>query len=474
MSQIQIQHLLWRMGFGPSVQDWNSWAHLNPKSAWAQLKTEAANPTQAIAVVDDMLDGLKTGLRDRIALDRENLDEDQKKMIRQRSREDLKQLNLVWLDEMVQTKAQLREKMAFFWHGHFASRNLNIYYQQQLLDVIRQNALGNFGDLLRAVSKSAAMLAFLNNQQNKKQHPNENFAREVMELFTLGRGHYTEKDVQEAARAFTGWGFRPNGEFVLRKFQHDADEKTVLGKTGNLDGDAVLDVLLEQKQTARFITRKLYRFLVHDEQAPEDRIEALATKFYNSQYDIMALLDAIANSDWFYAADCIGAKIKSPIELWVGMRRMMPFTLDNPAAQLMVQKVLGQILFLPPNVAGWPGGKNWIDSSSLMIRLRLPQLLTLGGQLAQGKTDDDVQGGKADAGAARKLSAQVHWDAVYPRFQTFSDADLMQGICKCLWQCPNATTPEAVLQRHTRRESRNAQIESLMVQLMATPEYQLC
>src|SRR5258707_8368567 len=130
---------------------------------------------------------------------------------------------------MVDSRAQLREKMAFFWHGHFACRNLNIFFQQGLLDVIRRNALGSFRDLLHEVSASAAMLNFLNNNQNKKDHPNENFAREVMELFTMGRGNYTEEDIKEGARAFTGWGANISGEFVFRKIQHDDEPKIFLG-----------------------------------------------------------------------------------------------------------------------------------------------------------------------------------------------------------------------------------------------------
>ena len=176
---------------------------------------------------------------------------------------------------MINSEAQLREKMSLFWHGHFACRVMNIYFQQQLLDIIRENALGNFGDLLHEVSKSPAMLSFLNNQQNKKQHPNENFAREVMELFTMGRGNYTEEDVKEGARAFTGWGFNLQGEFVYRPFQHDNGKKTFLGKTGNFDGDDIIDILLEQKQTAKFISQKIYKYFVND--TPDiEKIEWLA------------------------------------------------------------------------------------------------------------------------------------------------------------------------------------------------------
>jgi uncharacterized protein (DUF1800 family) len=149
---------------------------------------------------------------------KDSISADQKKQIRMQIQAETKSLTLAWLDTMVTTGAQLREKMAFFWHGHFACRVFNIYNQQFLLNSIRANAIGNFGDLLKGVSKSASMLQFLNNQQNRKEHPNENFAREVMELFTLGRGNYTEEDVKEAARAFTGWtGSLNSGHFFTIK-----------------------------------------------------------------------------------------------------------------------------------------------------------------------------------------------------------------------------------------------------------------
>ena len=156
-------------------------------------------------VADNYLQGLMMGIDQAGKMQQKELTAEERKKRQQKNREGVRNLNLYWLNEMVNSSAQLREKMAFFWHGHFACRNLNVFYQQGLLDVIRRNALGNFGTMLKEVSRSAAMLNFLNNQQNRKDHPNENFAREVMELFTLGRGNYTEHDIKEAARAFTGW-----------------------------------------------------------------------------------------------------------------------------------------------------------------------------------------------------------------------------------------------------------------------------
>src|ERR1044072_3491544 len=259
---------------------------------------------------------------------------EQRKELQKKSREGIRNLNIYWINEMVNTDAQLREKMAFFWHGHFACRNLNVFFQQGLLDVIRQNALGNFRDLLHEVSKSAAMLNFLNNNQNRKDHPNENFAREVMELFTMGRGNYTEQDVKEAARAFTGWGFDGDGQFVFRERVHDDGEKTVLGKTGRFNGDDMLKILLEHSQTARYITGKIYRYFVDDVQIDEDRVATLSDKFYQSGYDIAGLMKEIFLSDWFYDTQHVGSRIKPPVELLVGMRRAIPMEFEREETML--------------------------------------------------------------------------------------------------------------------------------------------
>src|SRR5882724_367838 len=264
-NQLKNQHLLWRAGFGPMAEDLGALASGSPKSFVNALWKASDKPVNSIDVADNMLKGLVMGAGEIASMQRKDLSPDEKKQLRKQSQQDIKSLNLAWLGEMVNSDAQLREKMALFWHGHFASRNLNIFYQQLLLDTIRQGALGNFGDLLRAVSKSAAMINFLNNNQNRKGHPNENFAREVMELFTLGRGNYTEKDIKESARAFTGWGADFQGKFQFRPFQHDDGDKTFLGKSGSFTGDDILNIILEQKQTARFITQKIYRYFVNDQ-----------------------------------------------------------------------------------------------------------------------------------------------------------------------------------------------------------------
>ncbi|HYC28874.1 MAG TPA: DUF1800 domain-containing protein, partial [Chitinophagaceae bacterium] len=323
--------------------------------------------------------------------------------------------------------------------------------------------------------------------QNRKDHPNENFAREVMELFTMGRGNYTENDIKEAARAFTGWGANVKGEFIFRKFAHDTGSKTVLGKSGNFDGDDVLNILLEHKQTAKYITTKIYRYFVNEQPDP-DKIEWLANRFYQSSYDITALMEDIFTSDWFYSEKNIGSKIKSPVELIVGIRRVLPMELQNEDVQLLVQRLLGQILFYPPNVAGWPGGKNWIDSSSLMFRLRLPQLISDSDEIKLSpKTDDDQMMGMMDNDARKgnknakatnrimrqQIQASIDWTSYMKRFDKTPKEKLITEIGKTLLQVPSSLSEQTLMQ-YVDTGSRDAFIKTTTIQLMATPEYQLC
>jgi len=480
-SRLKNQHLLWRAGFGPTAENASSLDNISQKKLWQQILKSSSSTPEKLDVASNLFDGLIKGVQDVESM--KELSKDDKRALRHQSAEDLKNLNLRWLDQMINSEAQLREKMSLFWHGHFACRVINIYFQQQLLDVIRVNALSNFGDLLREVSKSASMLQFLNNQQNKKQHPNENFAREVMELFTMGRGNYTEDDVKEAARAFTGWGFNIQGEFVFRDRQHDDGTKTFLGKTGNFNGDDIIDILLEQKQTAVFITKKVYRFFVNDK--PDDvHVEWLSNRFYKNEYDIKKLMEDIFLSDWFYEEKNIGTQIKAPVVLLAGIRRILPLQLTDDAAQLLFQRALGQVLFYPPNVAGWPGGKNWIDSSTLMLRLRIPQIITANEAInIKPKSDDDVMMGNMDDDkmvrrqnkefAAKGGSAVIDWDTVSKVFESVPREELVQKISDTLLQTQSRLSNN-ILDKYLDTSARDNYVKSVIINLMSTPEYQLC
>lgn len=473
-NQINNQHLLWRAAFGPMAENAQQLQSISPIDLWQLLMEKSSKKPSYINVASNSVDGLIKGVKEVVVT--ENAKREQAKQQRRQSAQDLKSLNLSWLNQMINSEAQLREKVSLFWHGHFACRVVNIYFQQQLLHEIRTNALGDFGSLLREVSKSPAMLLFLNNQQNRKQSPNENFAREVMELFTMGRGNYSEQDVKEAARAFTGWGTNVKGEFVNRKNVHDTGEKTFLGKTGNFDGDDIIDIILEQKATANFITEKIYRFFVNDTVNPA-HVSALAHLFYRDKYDIQKLMSNIFMSDWFYEEKNIGNRIKSPVELLVGIRRLIPMELEKPEMQLMYERVLGQVLFYPPNVAGWPGGKNWIDSSTLMLRLRLARILTNADEFSiKPKDDDDVMMGKEGISTrGRKALSQnkIDWPGVVKVFDDVPRTDLFEKVSKVVLQS-KIKIPATLLLRYVDEKSREAFLKTAIVQLMSTPEYQLC
>lgn len=472
-NDLQNHHLLWRSGFGPKADELKNLETASTKQLFKKINAASAlEPTSLSLPQSDfsLINAVKKDYRSYAALSKEK-----KLMILKESRDGIKKLNLLWLDEMTNSQAQLREKMAFFWHGHFASREINIIHQQQLLEIIRRDGLSDFGTLLRGVSKSASMLAFLNNQQNRKSHPNENFAREVMELFTLGRGNYTEQDVKEAARAFTGWGFQPDGDFIFRRIFHDTGIKTIFGKSGNYSGDDVINMLLEKKETAFFITKKILQNFVNDNVTSAE-VNRFADSFYQSGYKINTLMEDIFTSSWFYEKKNIGVKIKSPIELIVGIRRFLPMQFEKQDVQLLYQRLLGQVLFYPPNVAGWPGGKSWIDSSTLMYRLRIPRMLHDNSDDAiAAKQDDDVMMGQMEntkkRNAGGKVNVTIDWKSIFARFEKTSRPNLPESMIKEVLLSSN--TDISKVMAFADNTSRESFIQTGIIQLMSTPEYQM-
>ena len=281
------------------------------------------------------------------------------------------ELRAWWLREMLATPSPLTERMTLFWHNHFATsqqkvRSTQLMYRQNVL--LRREALGNFAALLHAIGRDPAMLIYLDNAGSRRQAPNENFAREVMELFTLGEGHYSEADVKEAARAFTGWSLdRDSGEFVYRRIWHDYGEKTVVGARGRLDGDEVLDILLARPETAEFVAAKVWKEFVSPTPDREE-VRRWAAVFRGARYEVKPLLRTVLNSDAFWSPAHRAALIKSPLDLVAGTMRTFaihPFDL-RPA--VFACAALGQNPFSPPNVKGWPGGDAWIDSATLLGR----------------------------------------------------------------------------------------------------------
>jgi len=456
-SLLNNKHLLWRAGFGPGINQLEDLHKKDIKSLMNDLFKEET----FLYVNYDTPDIAETG--DYMMNDQTPAEK--KKEIQRISRQQNEELNLNFLDKMVNSKEQMREKMAFFWHGHFASRVVNPKFNRQILNVIRKNALGNFKDLLFEVSQAPAMLNFLNNQQNKKDHPNENFAREVMELFTMGRGNYTEKDIREGARAFTGWGSDKEGNFKERKNLHDEGAKTFLGKTGNFTGTDVLNIILEQKATAKFITTKIYKFFVN-ENVDENIVKSLSESFYQSGYDIKKLMMDIFSSSWFYDKKNIGNRIKSPIELMAGIMRSLPMNIQNPENLIVYQKLLGQMLLYPPNVSGWPNGKSWIDSSTLMLRLQIPQIWSgLRPLDYRPKEDDDLDMGlKNNTNSLTKNfknpNITIDWTRVEKIFNGKNVEDYLIQSSKSL-------------DMNSVKNFSDNSVKMNVINLMSTPEYQL-
>ncbi len=360
------RHLLNRTGFGATQSEVEHFARMTreeaTKKVLADARTVAITPPPAWVGTADALRYPRAGEK--------ATDAEKKMFVQQQVREGL-ELRGWWVGEMLVTPSPLTERMTLFWHNHFVSSQQKVklaelMYRQNV--TLRANALGNFGDMLHAIARDPAMVIYLDSAQNRKDAPNENFAREVMELFTLGEGNYAEQDIKEAARAFTGWSIdRNTGQFMFRRFIHDGGSKTVLGRTGNLDGDQVLDILLAQPQTAEFITRKLWREFVSPD-PDETEVKRIARRFRDARYDIKVALYALLTSDAFYARDNRATLIKSPVELVVGALRQFELRPSETLPFAVAAAGMGQNLFSPPNVKGWPGQDTWINSSTLLAR----------------------------------------------------------------------------------------------------------
>ena len=467
----KIKHLYNRAAFGLTMNDWQTKSNL--KNCIADLLKTSVKYSYLYTITKAEVDEAKEKIK--------NLPKEEKRDLKQLLKENVRELNNLWMNEMIHSPAQLNEKMALFWHGHFACRSANPYFDQQYLDIIRKHALGNFGTMLNEISKTPAMLQYLNNQQNKKDHPNENFAREVMELFTLGRGNYTEQDVKEAARAFTGFAFDKTGEFKFRKQQHDFDTKTFQGKTGDFSGEDILQIILAKKECSYFITKKIFKFFVNDI-IDEEKVTQLADKFYQSNYDIKSLMTTIFSADWFYDEKNIAAKIKSPIELIAGMFRVVPTTFENTDSIVFIQRTLGQILLNPPNVAGWNGGRSWIDSSSLLFRMQLPQVIYFDKEITvepKEITPESKQEMKAMMTenyikklASKKLNAQADWTTIINYFAK-SDAVENEMSSLLLAKKIDASTLK-IIKSNTDNTSKESTIKKSFINILSLPEYQLC
>ncbi len=383
-----------------------------------------------------------------------------------------------WMQRMQQTPNPLREKLTLFWHGHFATgaeKVRNVYYMWLQNETLRQHALGNFGAMVKAILRDPAMLIWLDTDQSLAFKPNENFARELMELFTLGIGHYTETDVQQGARAFTGYKVNPASQsFRYAPLQHDDGEKTFLGKKGRFDGDAAIDIILAQPACAPFIARKLWTFFAY-ENPQAGPVDALAGTLVSHHYELRPALRRMFLSEEFYSRRAIRMQIKSPVQWIVGSSKVLETPLPATRPLLSTLHDLGQVPFMPPNVKGWDGGKSWITTSTLLARYNLASFLT-------GKGPVQVQPLKQGNAAAKRPPREV-LPASSPRFAHFAPEEirkdpqaLVARLTLRLFQSPlsaKETEPFVEFLQDKPKPVNDKTIADLIQLMMSTPQYQL-
>lgn len=358
------RHLTHRLGFGPTSERLEQLADANLSDA-----------------VGDALDGVQlvaaTPPPEWIgeAIPRPGDRRANREEFQMRRRQRAMELKAWWYRELLSTHSPLTEQLTLFWHNHFTSslqkvKHAPAIYRQNVL--LRRHAVGNFGELLRSIARDPAMLAYLDVLNSDADSPNENFARELLELFTLGEGHYTEDDIRQAARAFTGWVFRRReGTINYRPRRHDGGIKTFLGRSGAFDGDDIVTILLDQPRTAVHIVEKLWHHFVSP--VPDDAlVESLAATFREADYELRPLLERLFTLPAFTDRANHGTLVKSPVDLVVGTSRFMGLHYGHEWEDLRplirTGRQLGQDLLDPPNVKGWPGGEAWITTSSLMLR----------------------------------------------------------------------------------------------------------
>jgi uncharacterized protein (DUF1800 family) len=349
-------------------------AHLHRRAGFSATRAELLRDLEAgpAASVDRLFHPSPISIEDAEAI------EGLRQTARTSSNLDL--LKVCWLNRILHNRDPLREKLALFWHSHFATSNVkvgSVALMDQQNETLRTHALGSFAKLLEAIIADPAMLIWLDGGTSKKEKPNENFAREFLELFTIGPGHYTETDVHEAARAFTGWvrkdgtNFRDPPTFQQDPEKFDDGPKTFLARTGKWGPSDIVHTTLQQPEAAKFLARKLYRHFVSEAAPPPPEIlEPLADEIRRQRYQISPVVRTILSSAHFYSRSVYRQRIKSPVEYSVGLIRSLeiPRTALNPLALAATCDAQGQELFAPPNVAGWTGGPIWINSGTLLER----------------------------------------------------------------------------------------------------------
>ena len=374
MSMKEARHLLARTGFDPTFPEIRTLADMHYPGAVEKLLSDMR--TTPVTPPPRWVDTPPPDYRKLRKRPRE-----EQTRVRKQLRGWGVELRAWWLNEMLTTPSPLTERMTLFWHNHFTSGLKKVkvpqfLYQQNLK--FREFGTTNFGDLLRAMMRDPALLIYLDNHRNRRGKPNENLARELLELFTLGEGHYSERDIRDVARALSGNSVnRKTGEFLFRRGWHDKRAKKVLGQYGKFNADDIAKILLAEPRTAELLSTKLWFEFVGS--APSwETVNTLAEVLRNHDYAIKPWLEAMLLMPEFRHVRNVGTRIKSPIEFVVGLMRVFEVPLSAPRQFAFGLRRLGQDLFEPPNVKGWPGGEHWISADTLLVRQQVVARLLRG------------------------------------------------------------------------------------------------
>lgn len=499
-------HLLARAGFGGTAQQIEKFHAMGLDEAvntlvdYVDLPYEIAPPP----IPEELAQEPDRALRRAMTEEERRLAEEER---RKQERQAFEEIRLWWIERMALTPRPFEEKMTLFWHGHFTSgmREVrNPVFMKEQNDFLRQHTLGNFRDLVLGISKDRAMLVYLDGNRNNKQRPNENYARELMELFTLGVGNYSEMDIKEAARAFTGWQFDEDG-YVFRGRNHDYGEKKFLGRTGKLNGEDIVETIVENPACARFIARNILEFFCRPD-PKKPLVEAFATELRKQRFELRPAMKTLFRSQAFYHDDSRGCLIKSPTELLVGTVRRLGVPVANLVAAERATASMGQELMQPPNVKGWDGEQKWINTATLFQRYNTIGSMLNGGdgpgrdrmarrmaRRAAAAADDDgndeeagmmMMGGSKSARSRLSGERQPEYDPmpVVREFDLKSAEDIVGFYERLLLSRPLSERKRGQLVAYLDGDSgkfdpaaKNAaeRVRTTVHLLCSTPEYQL-
>ncbi len=471
---VKAAHLLNRAGFGGTAEEIEKVLKLGPRQAADWMLDFPDAPAEEENAGPDLstIDGFPKDFR-QYAQMLQGKTADERKELQQKfmmaNRQALQAITTWWLGRMAKGPYPMQEKLTFFWHGHFttsAKDERSAYLMWQQNELLRLNAAGNFETFVRAISRDPAMLDYLNNTQNRKAHPNENYARELMELFTLGIGNYTEDDIKQAARAFTGWS-HDGEQFVYSQNQHDDGDKTFFRHTGDYDGDDIISLILLHPACAPFIAGELFKYFASD-QMDDGLAKGLGQVLLDHRYEIRPLLRTILTSKAFYSLRTIGCQIKSPVQLVIGTVRLLGLSMPPEPSLVSVLNQMGQLPLEPPNVRGWPGGQMWINTSTLFVRYNAGVWLAGGAVPALSRLNR-----KGDSG--HPLNDRQAPPTDFTPSDNGSPPQIVDDWVKRLIGRPVADDKRKVLIDALGDHPDSIDAQRKVVQLIVSmPEYQLC